>query len=47
MILAIAMRISITTAMFIVVPSLAFVLPGGPVAAGRVVGQSDSQNSTN
>jgi len=32
-----AMRISITTAMFMVVPSLALVLPGGPSAARLVV----------
>jgi hypothetical protein len=32
-----AMKISITTWMFMVVPSLALVLPGGPVAAGIVV----------
>ena len=32
-----AIRISITTWMFIVVPSLALVLPGGPSAAGLVV----------
>ena len=35
-----AMRISMTTAMFIMLPSLALVLPGGPSAAGRVVAQA-------
>ena len=34
-----AMRISITTAMFMVVPSLALVLPGGLSAAGLVLPQ--------
>jgi len=35
-----AIKISITTWMFMVVPSLALVLPGGPSAAGLMAAQA-------